>query len=180
MRGHRAASDVLLAREAVQERLVGQAIYSVYGDRVSPDATMTLRFSDGVVSGYPFNGTLAPYRTTFYGLYSRNLEFDAAHPFDLPQAWLDARSNIDLAKAVNFVSTNDIIGGNSGSPVVNRDLEVVGLIFDGNIEQLPNRFLYRSNSERSVSVHVDAIVESLTKVYDAARVVAELMPSAGQ
>jgi hypothetical protein len=170
-------AEALAAAEAVQERRIGQALYAVYGDQISPDATMTLRFSDGVVRGYPYNGTIAPPHTTFYGLYGRNAAFDNQDPFHLPEAWLERVSSIDLTKAVNFVSTNDIIGGNSGSPVVDRDLRVVGLIFDGNIEQLPNRFLYRDKVERSVSVHVDAIIESMSKIYGANRVLQELLPA---
>jgi hypothetical protein len=135
---------------------------------------MTLRFSDGLVKGYPYNGTIAPYRTTFYGLFGRNVDFGDEHPFDLPSPWLGNRDAIDLTKSVNFVSTNDIIGGNSGSPVVDKDLHVVGLIFDGNIEQLPNKFLYRDQVQRSVSVHVEGILEALTKIYGAERVVREL------
>ncbi|MDP6931110.1 MAG: S46 family peptidase, partial [Planctomycetota bacterium] len=104
-----------------------------------------------------------------------NVDFDGKYPFDIPQEWLDKKADIDMTKAVNFVSTNDIIGGNSGSPVVSKDLEVVGLIFDGNIEQLPNKFLFREDEQRSVSVHVDAIMEALTKIYGAKRVVEELL-----
>ena len=135
---------------------------------------MTLRFTDGVVRGFKFNGTIAPYRTTFYGLYGRHAEFDGKHPFDMPQIWLDRKDKIDMTKAVNFVSTNDITGGNSGSVVVSADLQVVGLIFDGNIESLHNDYVFKDDVPRSVSVHVDGIVEALKKIYDAGRVVKEL------
>ena len=154
--------------------LIGRALFATYGTKVSPDATMTLRFSDGVVKGYPYNGTIAPYRTTFYGLFGRNLEFGNKHPFDLPDVWLENKDKIDLSKSVNFVSTNDITGGNSGSVVVNKNLEVVGLVFDGNIESLPNDYLFKDDIPRSVSVHVDAIMEAMAKIYNADRVVAEL------
>ena len=162
------------AKIRVQGTRIGQALFEVYGSKVSPDATFTLRFSDGVVKGFPYNGTIAPHETTFYGLFGRNCAFDNKWPFNLPQIWSDRRDKIDLAKPVNFVATNDIIGGNSGSPVVNKDLEVVGLIFDGNIEMLPNNFVYKDDVPRSVSVHVVGIMEALKKVYDAERVVAEL------
>jgi hypothetical protein len=154
---------------------MGRALFAAYGRDVSPDATFTLRFSDGVVQGYRMNGTLAPWRTTFHGLYARNLEFDGKHPFDLPAPWLMQKAAVDLTRPLNFVSTNDITGGNSGSPVVNQKLEVVGLIFDGNIESLPNRFLYRQDAARSVSVHVDGILEALRKVYGAERLAGELV-----
>ncbi len=166
---------MLEAAVRVQGTRIGQALFEVYGNKVSPDATFTLRFSDGVVKGFPYNGTIAPPQTTFYGLYGRNAAFDNKPPFNLPQIWLDRRDKIDLAKPINFVATNDIIGGNSGSPVVNKDLEVVGLIFDGNIEMLPNNFVYKDDVPRSVSVHVVGIMEALEKVYRADRVVAELV-----
>ncbi|MEE9125840.1 MAG: S46 family peptidase, partial [Planctomycetota bacterium] len=153
---------------------IGRALFACYGTKVSPDATMTLRFSDGVVKGYPYNGTVAPYRTTFYGLFGRNLEFGNKHPFDLPKLWLENKSKVDLSKSVNFVSTNDIVGGNSGSVVVSKDLQVVGLVFDGNIESLPNNYVFRDDIPRSVSVHVDAIMEAMKKIYKADRVVSEL------
>ena len=126
-------------------------LHAVFGTKVSPDATMTLRFSDGRVKGYDYNGTIAPWSTSFYGLFGRNAEFADAFPFTLPQPWKDARDTIDLRKRVCFVSTNDIVGGNSGSSIVDKDLQVVGLIFDGNIESLPNDFFYTQNKARAVS-----------------------------
>ena len=155
--------------------LIGQALFACYGNKVSPDATFTLRFSDGRAQGFPYNGTIAPYRTSFFGLYARNVEFDNKYPFNIPQAWLDRKDRVDMTKSVNFVSTNDIIGGNSGSPIVNANLEVVGLIFDGNIEMLANKFVYTDHVPRAVSVHVDAIMEALRKIYDAERVADELV-----
>ena len=92
----------------------------------------------------------------------------------MPAIWLDRRDKIEMTTPMDLVSTNDIIGGNSGSPLVNKDLEVVGLVFDGNIEMLPNRYFYRGVLPRSVSVHVDGILEALRKIYEADRVVAEL------
>jgi hypothetical protein len=159
---------------AVQGTLVGQALHAVYGANVSPDATMTLRFSDGRVLGYEYNGTLAPWATSFYGLYGRTHEFGGVHPFDMAKQWVDAEPKIDMTKKVCFASTNDIVGGNSGSCLVDKDLQVVGLIFDGNIESLPNDFYYTQKRARAVSVHTDAIVEALTKVYDMGRIAEEL------
>ena len=177
MRKHELKGEELEAREEALGAKMGLALFETYGKEgnVSPDATMTPRFADGVVKGYKMNGTIAPFRTTFYGLFARNADFDDEYPFNLPQIWLDRRDDIDMTKAVNFVSTNDIVGGNSGSVVVDKELRVVGLIFDGNIESLPNSYVFKDDIPRSVSVHVDGIMESLLKVYNAKRVADELV-----
>ncbi len=153
---------------------IGEARFAVYGKNMYPDATFTLRLSYGPVKGYPMNGTIAPSKTTFYGLFDRAFSFDNKGDFRPPQRYLDNISKLDLSTPLNFVSTCDIIGGNSGSPVVNTKGEFVGLIFDGNIESLPGRFLYSEKANRAVAVHSAAIIEVLRKLYDAGDLADEL------
>ncbi len=153
---------------------IAQAYFAVHGKNHYPDATFTLRLSYGTVKGYPMNGTKAPYKTTLYGLYDRSLSFDQKDAFALPQRFWDRKDKLDLSTPVNFVSTCDIIGGNSGSPVVNKNGEVVGLIFDGNIESLVGRFVYDDTANRAVSVHTAFMIEAMRKLYDAEKLANEI------
>ena len=153
---------------------IGRARFAVYGKTASPDATFTLRLSYGTVKGYPMNGTIAPPKTTLFGLFDRSLSFGGKAPFNLPDRFLKRRDRLDLSTPVNFVTTNDVVGGNSGSPVVNRAGELVGLIFDGNIESLVGSYVYNVETNRSVAVHTAYIIEALRKLYDADRLANEL------
>ncbi len=164
------------AKEAALSAELGRALLACYGTEVSPDATGTLRFTDGVVSGFSSGSTIAPHRTMFNGLYGRSAEFENKYPFNLPQIWFDRKDKIDIKMPVNFVSTNDITagGGSSGSVVVNKELEVVGVVVDGNIESLHNDFVYKDDVPRAVSTHVDGIMEALVKIYDAHHIAKEL------
>jgi len=153
---------------------LGKARFLVYGKDAYPDATFTLRLSYGTVKGYPYNGTVAPPFTTFYGLYDRAASFSNQPPFDLTSKEAAALDKLDLATPFDFVSTGDIIGGNSGSPVVNRDGELVGLIFDGNIESMAGDFVYDGSKNRAVAVHSAGMMEGLRKIYHADALADEL------
>ena len=154
---------------------IGQALFAVYGKSLYPDATFTLRLTYGAVKGYPMNGTLAPSKTTFYGLYDRAVSFDDKPPFNLPKRYLEGGDKLDLSTPLNFVCTLDIIGGNSGSPVINRNGELVGLVFDGNIESLVGRFIYDETANRCVAVHSAAMIEALKKLYGAENLAKEIL-----
>lgn len=173
-KGNREKLAELAAQEAVHTKRIGEACFAVYGTSIPPDATMSMRISDGVVKGYAMNGTLAPYFTTLYGLFARHHEFGGEYPFDMPKAWLDAEKQLDLSTPFNFVATCDIIGGNSGSPMIDKEQNVVGLIFDGNIEMLGNRYVFDDEVSRTVSVHTAIIIESLRKIYGAGKLADEL------
>ncbi len=165
------------AVEAANGSKIAQARFAVYGKTMPPDANGNLRLCYGVVKGYEEDTTLVPLKTTYFGLYDRALSFEEKHPFDMPVSIKAARTRINLATPLNFVYTADTIGGNSGSPVVNRNGEVVGLNFDSNNQKLSNRYWYIDESEgsRAVGVHSAGIIEALRKVYNAQSLVAELL-----
>ncbi len=160
-------------------RQIGRARFETYGASVPPDATFSLRFTDGVVTGYPYNGTEAPALTTLFGLFDRHHSYCVAGDgagydteegpggcdWELPQRWLDAEQRLDLSTPVNFTSTSDTIGGNSGSPVVDRNLRLVGLNFDRTIEGLVRDYLYAPERGRNVMVDTRLIIEALRTVY---------------
>ena len=170
--------DEVASVEAANGEAIARGRFRAFGKSKAPDATFTLRLSHGVVKGYEAGGTLVPWATTFWGLYERHAAFGGRYPFDLMPRWLERRESLDLSTPFNFVSTNDIIGGNSGSPVVGRDGRIVGIIFDGNIESLPAAYIYDERQSRSVSVHSAGILMALDRVYDARELVAELLGSA--
>ncbi|HJQ68868.1 MAG TPA: S46 family peptidase [Blastocatellia bacterium] len=156
---------------------IAKARFVVYGKNVYPDATFSLRLSYGKVAGYEEDTTMVPYKTTFYGLYERAEGFDEKPPYDLPRRYKEGKSKLDLSTPFNFVYTADTIGGNSGSPVINRNAELVGLNFDSNIQKLANRYSYIDDAEgsRAVGVHSAAIIEALKKLYGADRLVQEVL-----
>jgi hypothetical protein len=153
---------------------IAKARFAIEGTGSYPDAIFTLRLSYGTVRGYEEDGKQIPPFTDFAGLYQRSVEHDNKPPFDLPKRWLDKKASLNLATHFNFVSDADIIGGNSGSPVVNKQNEFVGIIFDGNIQSLVLDCIYTDTQARAVSVDSAAIIEALRKVYDARDLADEL------
>jgi hypothetical protein len=164
----------LTRKEDVFLNQLGEALFKVYGTNISPDATFTLRISDGLIKGYEYNGTLAPPKTTLYGLYDRYYSHFGKEDWDLPQSWKKSEKNVKLSTPFNFASTNDIIGGNSGSPMINSNLEIIGIAFDGNIESNAGDFIYEPSSNRCIGVDSEGIIEALKTVYKADRLVKEL------
>lgn len=159
-------------RKSLETNIANQA-FKVFGTSLPPDATFTLRISDGVIKAYDYNGTTAPTKTTFFGLYDRYYSFNKTFPWALPARWQNPPMEL-LMSPMNCVSTNDIIGGNSGSPLINAKKEIVGLIFDGNIESLPGNFIFDETNNRTVSVHASGIYAALKYIFKADRIVKEL------
>jgi hypothetical protein len=156
---------------------IAKAKYEIEGKNTYPDATFTLRLAFGTVKGYEEQGKHIPFETHFAGLYQRAEEHHDKEPFDLPKRWVERKYKLDLSTPFNFVATADIIGGNSGSPVINKEAEIVGLIFDGNIQSLVLDFMYTDKEARAVAVHSLALTEALRKVYDAGPLADEITGS---
>lgn len=162
--------------EATNGTKIAEARFAVYGKSMPPDANSQLRLSYGAVLGYDEDTTLVPFRTTYFGLYDRAFSFGEKDPYHLATRVKERKDRVDLSTPLNFVYSGDTIGGNSGSPVINRNGEVVGLNFDSNIQKLSNRYWYIDESEgsRALGVHSAGILEALRKIYDAPELVAEL------
>jgi Peptidase S46 len=173
----REAKKIYDAQEEIKKQAyaeIAKARFAIEGTGGYPDATFTLRLSYGTVRGYEQDGKQIPAFTDFAGLYQRSAEHDNKPPFDLPKGWIDKKASLNPSTHFNFVSDADIIGGNSGSPVVNKENEFVGIIFDGNIQSLVLDCIYTDTEARAVSVDSAAIIEALRKVYDAGVLADEL------
>jgi len=176
--GARAARKTIEEQSESKEQAqakIARVRYALDGTSVYPDATFTLRLAFGVVKGYDEVGAHVPAFTTLDGMYTRSAAHEGHEPFDLPARWPAQKAKVNLTTPMNFVSTADIIGGNSGSPTLNRAGEFVGIIFDGNIQSLVADFAYTDAQARAVSVDARAIVEALRHVYDAAELADELV-----
>lgn len=164
----------VLASERANYAKIARALFETEGTKLYPDATFTLRLSYGAVKGYKENGKDVPPFTTLAGVYERAKQHGNKFPFEVPASWVSKKSAIDLNTPFNFVTTNDVIGGNSGSPVFNKEGELVGLVFDGNIQSLVGNFVYDETMNRTVAVDVRAMTETLRKIYGANEVADEL------
>ena len=159
--------------ETILEDQLGQAIFEIYGTSIPPDATGSLRINDATISGYEYNGTIAPPFTTFFGLYDRYYSHLKKWPWDLPKRWVDAYKEIDLSTQNNFVGTFDTAGGSSGSPIINKNSEYVGIIHDGNIEGLSNDFINTTEKSRSIALSAQAIHEIVRDIFKVPRIAKE-------
>ncbi len=165
-------------RLEVLNQQLGYLIYLTFGNKIPPDATFSLRFQPGTIKGYEYNGTLAPGKTTYYGLYDRYYSFGQKnYPWGLHPRWQHPPKQLDLKTFVGFASTNDIVGGNSGSAVINKDLQIVGLIHDGNIESLAGAYIFLEDDNRAVATDSWGLIEALKYVYKTGNLVQELLTS---
>ncbi|MCB9207428.1 MAG: S46 family peptidase [Ignavibacteriales bacterium] len=160
----------------VLNQSLGELISLIYKNKISPDATSTLRISDGVIKSYEYNGTIAPGKTTYYGLWDRYESFnEKTYPWGLHERWKTPPKDLDLKTFIAFASTNDIVGGNSGSSIINKDQEVVGLAHDGNLESLAGHTIYWEENNRTVATDSDGLMQALVHVYKTERLVDELL-----
>lgn len=160
--------------ENILSNQLGRVMYEIYGTSIPPDANFTLRLSDGVLKSFDYNGTKAIPRTTFYGLYNRYFGAEGKYPWNLPKRWQTPPEGLDLSTPLNFISTNDIVGGNSGSAIINKNAEIVGLAFDGNVNSIIGNFIYMPKDNRCVAVASQAILAALKYAYKAERIVKEI------
>jgi hypothetical protein len=172
---HKRYDEEVLAVERTGYAKIAHALFEDQGTKLYPDATFTLRLSYGAVKGYRENGKFITPFTTLGGLFARSNQYNHAFPYNLPPRWASKRTVMNLKTPFNFVSTNDIIGGNSGSPAINKRGELVGLIFDGNIQSLVGNFEYDESVNRSISVDSRGMLEVLRNVFGANAIVTELM-----
>ena len=161
-------------KEQAQTR-IARVRYVADGSSIYPDATFTLRLSYGVIKGYEEAGAQVPPFTTMAGVYARSAAQNNREPFDLPPRWLERKAEVNGNTPFNFVSTCDIIGGNSGSPTINHAGEFVGIIFDGNLQSLVADFVYTEAQGRAISVDSRAILEALRHIYRTDRLVQEIV-----
>ncbi|HEX8178794.1 MAG TPA: S46 family peptidase [Pyrinomonadaceae bacterium] len=176
---HKRYDDEVVGVERNAYGKIARALFETEGTKLYPDATITLRISYGAVKGYRENGKAVTPFTTLGGLYERAAQHKYQFPYNLPPRWMEKKSALNLKTPFNFVSSNDIIGGNSGSPTINKDAELVGLIFDGNIQSLVGNFVYDESVNRAISVDARGMLEVLRKVFGANELAAELTGGAG-
>ena len=166
--------EPILGAERANYGKLARALYEVEGTNLYPDATFTLRLSYGAVKGYRENGKQIPPFTTLGGIFERAAQHKNKQPFKLPERWLGKKSSLNLNLPLNFVSTNDSVGGSSGSPVINKEANIVGVIFDGNSQSLVGNYAYDETQNRAISVDARGIIETLRKVYNASGIANEL------
>ena len=168
--------EKILSVDARAGEKIAKARFAVYGRTIAPDANFNLRITFGKVKGYEEDTTLVPFKTTFFGLFDRAESFSEKSPYDLPARFKERRDKLNLSTPLNFVYSADTIGGMSGSPIINRNAEFVGINFDSNIQKLSNRYWYIEEDEgsRAVGVHSAGILEALRKLYDAENLANEL------
>lgn len=159
----------------VLNQMLGEIVFAVHGENIPPDATSSLRITEGEIKGYEYNGTIAPGKNTFFGMYDRYYSFgQKTYPWGLHERWLNPPAEFDLSVPVGFASTNDIVGGNSGSSVINAKGEIVGLVHDGNLESLAGDFIFIPENNRSVASDSYGLMEALIHIFKTNRLVDEL------